>query len=217
MSVKIYACYSATHRPLLEQHFLPSIPPGFDVVLRRTAQVCASGEYMSENWGNAVMSKNLLILEAIEQEPSPFVWSDVDVRFYDFRPEDLAEAMVGGPKGLWDVRCQQDHTVFCTGFMFIRPNQATAELFKRALDSIPLCNDDQRAFNEFALPQMMASGSQIAVSKLPHERYWNTDPAGDGQVPHGEIAIHHGNWVVGIDRKMALLDSVLAIKTARKS
>ena len=93
MNAKIYACYSESHRPLLEHHFLPSIPAGFDVVLRRADQVCASGEYMSDKWGDAVRSKIELILEAIEREATPFVFSDVDIRFYDFQPKDLVNDM----------------------------------------------------------------------------------------------------------------------------
>jgi hypothetical protein len=215
MNKKIYACYSESHRPLLEQHFLPSIPDGFDVVLRRLNQACRSGEYMSADWGKAVQNKIQMILEAIEHEKEPFVFSDVDIRFYDFRPEHLVDDMAGGPAGAWDVRCQNDHPSYCAGFMFIRPGQPAADLFKRTLDYTLQCNDDQTALNVYAIPQLRASGSNIQVSLLPHDRYWNIGPSWSGEVPTSNIAIHHGNWVVGIANKLKLLGDVLAIKSSR--
>ena len=123
MNKRIYACYSPSHIPLLEKHFLPSIPDGFDVVLRKHPQVCETGAYASSNWSAATKNKIPLILEAIERETEPFVFSDVDIRFYNFTPTDLENEMKSGP--WWQkphLKCQTDATSYCTGFMLINPS-----------------------------------------------------------------------------------------------
>lgn len=202
MPEKIYACYSPSHQPLLVEHFLPTIPCGFDVVLRRHDQVCPSGNYRSENWRKAVSSKCVFIIDAIELETRPFIYSDIDVRFYDLRPEELIRHMPG------DIACQQDAGAYCTGFMFIKPCAATKKLFRHTLDALSTdrYHGDQDAFNQFALPPLLKSG-ELAISFLP-DRYWNIGPNWHGEGPPGNLAIHHANWVVGIPEKMSLLNLI---------
>lgn len=212
MNKKIYACYSPSHTRLLEEHFLPSIPTGFDVVLRRFDQVCQSGEYKSSNWGLATEHKIFLILEAIERETEPFVFSDVDVRFYDFAPEHLDHDMQASSEAPPDLRCQDDRGSYCSGFMFIRPSVLTHRLFRLVLDATQRFNNDQDALNSFALPKIAGEG-QLRVSLLPRERYWNIGPAWDAPAWDGvsaipNIAMHHGNWVVGLDNKLQLMNAV---------
>jgi hypothetical protein len=209
MNKRIYACYSPSHRPLLERHFLPSIPDGFDVVLRKFDQICASGEYRSTGWKDAVKVKILFILEAIERESEPFVFSDVDVRFYDFRPEHLVHAMLDESGKTLDLRCQNDNQddvnkTFCAGFMFIRPNPTTSRLFQLTLDAIPEHNSDQEALNKSALPALHS----IAASVLPLDKYWNIGPCWNGAKPPIDIIIHHANWIVGVNNKMKQLEDV---------
>lgn len=207
MNKRIYSCYSPSHRPFLEQHFLPSVPKGFDVVLRKFDQLCPSGEYREERWEDAIRQKTLLILEAIDREKEPFVFSDVDLRFYDFSPADLDEAM--GEEQ--DLLAQSDDGTFCAGFMFIRPCQATFELFRLVLGGIAEYRSDQLALNSFALPRL---GSAIKASLLPPERYWTVGPGWEGGGSPAGIAIHHANWMVGIAAKLKLLDTILALYKA---
>jgi hypothetical protein len=199
---------------MLEKHFLPSIPEGFDVVLRRRPQVCATGGYKTSNWSAAVMNKIPLILEAIERETEPFVFSDVDIRFYAFTPADLENEMALREGRLPDIRCQDDTSSYSTGFMFIRPSAKTREVFECVLANCHAPNDDQDAFNYFAIPEMRQRNKNVEVSALPRERYWNlgyTPIWGSSDLSKAplpaNIAIHHANWV-GIESKCKFLDSV---------
>lgn len=216
MNKKIYACYSPSHSPLLENHFLPSLPKGFDVVLRRFEQVCPSGAYKEYNWGEAVRNKVLFILDALSVEREPFVFSDVDVRFYSLTPDDLELEMsaVGGVAP--DFKCQSDNGTYCAGFMFIRPCPATVRLFQVVLDNISPNRDDQDALNQIALPGMMSDlhrlsglsdGSEFQASLLPHKKYWNLGTLWDGslsldgtEIP-SDLAIHHGNYTIGVKKQ----------------
>ena len=143
MNKRIYACYSPSHVEMLEKHFLPSIPEGFDVVLRKHPQVCETGAYAASNWSAATRNKIPHILEAIEHEKEPFVFSDVDIRFYNFKPSDLENEMKFRDFRLPDIRCQADANSFCTGFMFIRPSKEARELFELVLSNCHLYTDDQ--------------------------------------------------------------------------
>ena len=221
MTKRIYACYSPSHAPLVEKHFLPSIPEGFDVVLRKNPQVCETGEFGSVGFSSATRNKISLILEAIERETEPFVVSDVDIRFYNFTPSDLENEMESlarrknettpqdSRSHKPDLICQDDHVSLCTGFMFIRPNSATHNVFKLALDNCLWFSDDQAVLNNFVLPRL---AGQVVVSILPNNRYWNIGPNcpnQDDATPPPNLAIHHANWVIGIQNKMRLLDSVM--------
>jgi hypothetical protein len=207
MSRKIYACYSPSHARLLEQHFLPSIPTGFDVVLRKLEQVCETGEYRTPHWGRAMEQKVVFILGAIDRETKPFIFSDVDVRFYDFTPEHFDSDMQQA-----DLRCQDDGNEFCAGFMFIRPSVLVHKLFRTVLETTPEFGDDQAALN-ICLTQ--PEFAPLRKSLLPKARYWNIGPACDapawdgGSIPN--IAVHHGNWTIGLDKKLQLMDKVQAL------
>jgi len=195
------------------EHFLPSVSTDFDVVLRRHDQVCPTGTYCSEGWRSATLNKIPLILEAIESEREPFVFSDVDVRFYDFKADDLDREMQSIGGFFPDLRCQSDAGTACSGFMMIRPGPASRELFQlvgqfmRASDVHS--DDDQVALNKYALPAM---GDRIKASQLSTTRYWNIGPDWDGGDPPPTMLVHHANWVVGVERKMTLLDVVRSKK-----
>src|SRR5271157_3683203 len=205
MNKRIYACYSPSHKPLLDRHFLPSIPEGFDVVLRRVDQLCPTGVYMSDGWGATMRNKIQLILEGIDRETEPFVFSDVDVRFYNFKPSDLDENMKPNDGATPDLKCQWDAGQYSVGFMFIRPCEATKRIFTMVAEQSMKFNSDQQAFNGFALPHMK---EKINVSFLSQDRYWNISSS--ISCPPANLAVHHGNFVVGIDLKMQLMDSIQA-------
>lgn len=151
--------------------------------------------------------KALLVLEAIERETEPFVISDVDVRFYNFSPEDLSREMDPKTGVSWDLLAQPDDGTFCAGFMFIRPNLANLELFRLVLGGISEYKSDQESLNSFALPRL---GNLVKASLLPPEKYWTVGPGWAGGEPPSGLAVHHANWMIGIDNKLNLLAEILA-------
>ena len=193
------------------------------MVLRRFEQVCPSGAYKQYNWSKAVRHKVLFILDALSVEREPFVFRDVDIRFYSFSPDDLELEMATRDGVTPDFRCQSDAGGYCAGFMFIRPSPATVKLFQMVLDNISLFRDDQDALNQVALPGMMSDrhrlsglsdSSEFQASLLPRNKYWNLETMWDESpslsgvdIPSG-IAIHHGNFTIGIENKLNLLNAV---------
>lgn len=205
--MRIYACYSPSHRPLMERHFLPSIPIDCDVVLRRISQACPSGVYHSDGWASAMAEKIYFIKESIFDGHEPLVYSDVDVRFYGSFIADALDCL-----GDADLAIQDDgEGGLCSGFFVLRPGRHTYRLLQRSLELVPEHGCDQPAMNA-AIKEMQAS-NRIEVVTLPG-RYWTHGRAfgiWDGSTviePPADLLVHHANWCVGLDRKMALLDMV---------
>jgi hypothetical protein len=196
---KIYACYTDSHLPLLEQHFLPSLPAGFDLVLRHLPQSCPEATYDKPGWGLTMQDKVDVILDAVVAEDEPFVVSDVDVRFYDLRPNDVRVLISRS-----DVVYQLDQPIesdpsrrpkYCAGFCLVRPCPATYDLYRSVRKRIPDHNTEQEAIYA-ALADLAGRGP--LVSHLPPERFWC--------VKHGEptcdLAIDHASWVDGVPAKL---------------
>lgn len=207
--MKIYASYTDSHRALLETHFLPSIPPGFDVVLRRHEQLCPSGVFGSQGWDAAMEEKVRFRLEAIENEAEPFILCDVDLRFYGLN---VGEVMAWSRHG--DLLCQDDGAELCTGFMILRRSAVTRALFLRVLATIKNVGREQPALNV-----AVASMFELRVTKLPRDRFWTAglvDGVWDGRSPitppPADMIVHHANWVMGTNRKLAMLNAVLEMK-----
>lgn len=214
--MRIYTCYTDSHRPLVERHFLPSIPAGFDVVLRKNSQACPSGAFKTEGWVSAMQDKVKFVIEAIDAEARPFVVSDADVRFYDFRPDDVEYFL-----GVHDVVYQQDEPrgdpssqpTPCAGFALVRPRAVVRELYELVLDALPRFGSEQAALSGHALPAMLG---RLSVGYLPSERFWSVrhdrfQLGGMGS----RLAVHHGNWVVGVDAKLELLEEIWALVRGR--
>jgi hypothetical protein len=203
MTKRIYACYSESHRPLLEQHFLPSIPPGFEVVLRKVPQACETGEYLKAGWGTTMQAKTLMILDAIKRESETFVVSDVDVRFYGLKPQDLA----CDNDGEADVLFQNDEGMYCPGFMFVYPDSMTEAFFQGVFKTIPKYNSEQAALNYNVIPCF--KDTNLKLGFLPKDRFWSKGSTWDGKSPPpANIAVHHANWCSGVSNKLVLLDTV---------
>jgi hypothetical protein len=205
--MKIYACYTTSHRPLLEQHFLPSVPEGFDVVLRRNPQSCPSGIFRSPNWAKAMQDKVRLVLDALAAEKKPFIVSDVDVRFYSLKPADV-ETLLGN----YTIAYQLDEPLAdhqtpspCAGFAIMRPCESNVRLYSMLLLAIPLYEfeSEQSALSGCVLPAMKRQ-KDFQVGYLPPESFWNIRH-GVELLKKNRLALHHANWVTGIEAKLDLL------------
>ena len=223
--MKTYACYTETHRPLLERHFLPSLPlrgfgmakPGTDrtlydpraVELKELPQQSATGAFQSDGFQATCLAKVGYILEVLAAKlgGEPFIFSDVDVRFYGDPTADLMRLL-----GDSDILFQDDGPAgACTGFMVMRPNPRVLEYWRKVSEWMRDTNQlDQDAAN-----RLLETHFAPAWGLLP-ERYWTVGRKGvvwnpgDPITPPADLLVHHANWTVGIENKMKLLEAVLA-------
>ena len=201
MRPKIYACYSDSHLPLVEQHFIPSLPDGFDLRLRHVPQSCPRATYNAEGWGLAMQHKVSMILDAIAAEKDPFVVSDVDVRFYDFQSEEVGRQALS-----FDASYQLDMPIapsrlprYCAGFVILAPSPLTRELYEKTLLAIPRYNTEQEALYA-AMTDLVKKG--LRVTHLPPDRFWCLKHGSPGP----SLAIDHASWVYGKDVVAVKLD-----------
>jgi len=201
---RVYACYSESHLPLVTRHFLPSVPTGFDLVLRRVPQSCPSGLYNRPGWKLTLTHKIDLVLKALTREQSTFVVSDVDVRFYDLDPGEI-DVLVPAPAVVayqLDVPLSdwQGHPKYCAGFAVMRPCQTLVTLYERTRTILDRINTEQEALYE-----ALREAPPECATYLPTDRFWNLKHGAHGR----RLAVDHANWITGIQNKIRHLDHTL--------
>lgn len=201
--MKIYTHYSESHVPLLVRHFQPSVPSGFELILKKMPQHCPTGQYAQTGWSETMMAKATMILTAIEHERENFAVCDADHRFYRLSPDDLAlPPNVDVAYALDFPLSKRDQTPhYCTGFAVIRPSPRTRDLYQRILSLLPELQTEQKSLNR-VLPQLKGT---VRVIHLPPDRFWS--------LPHPipesyDLAACHASWVKGVEAKVSFLDAV---------
>jgi hypothetical protein len=218
--MRLYACYTPTHLPLVSNVFLPSLPATWsrngvalfdsEVVLKQLPQRTVTGSYGTDGFNATCMDKVDLILGAIEREREPFLYSDVDVRFYGPVVDDLMACL-----GDNDMACQWDgQGGMCAGFMVIRPSDRAYSLWRRVRDEMkkgPSLHDQDML--NLGIKDLLA----VACVPLP-TRYWTVGLAGSvwrpGRPvnPPADMLVHHANWTIGVANKLALLEAVRLVR-----
>ena len=124
--MKIYTHYSDSHKDLYENYFKKSIRNLYseDELKIRSAshkQTTRSGEFMEQGWLESMKYKLQVILQAIEENRNEyFIFSDVDIYYYDKFIPDLINSVQG-----FDIACQEDCGTLCAGFFIAKGNDMT--------------------------------------------------------------------------------------------
>ena len=230
--MKLLACYTPSHVPLLKQHFMPSLElagfgdpghvsidhrypmytphDGATILLRELPQV-GSGVFDEVGFHETCVRKLEFILSALTIEKEPFLFSDVDVRFYGPVVEDLLREL-----GQKDIVFQNDGPGgVCTGFFVVRPCVGMIRLFEHALEIMRKTSLlDQPAVQE-TMVTFYGRKPSASWGFLP-DRYWtfghNNKHWAPGMPvnPPTNLLVHHANWTKGIPNKLALLEAVIA-------
>ncbi len=208
----------------MDEWFLPSIQDDFDLQATFIEQH-GEGCYREADWAKAVLVKADKIIGAINDNWADiFVYADCDIQFFRPVKEVLHRAIRGH-----DIVCQQDHPagVLCTGFFICRANRKTLRLWKRVRESLRSAGRDQPAFNALVRrprnlrERLWQLVMRCRVGRLPTAFFgggtFSGKPwrPGDGLFVPDNAAMHHANWTVGVDRKVAQLSYVRATVDAR--
>jgi hypothetical protein len=215
--MKLYACHTASHRDMLESHFVPSLPAelaGDNFHLRQIPQDSPTGEFGTDGFQRTCLRKVDFILEALKQESEPFIFSDVDVRFYGPVVDDLLKCL-----GDMDMAFQWDgpRGRECSGFMVLRPSPKLLRFWQGVRDLMRERGYmDQDALHHklsVGTVNLERDGGDISWVVLP-ERYWTFGrddkhwAPGMPVKPPVDLLMHHANWTTGIENKLALLEAV---------
>jgi len=226
--MKLYAVCTEGNKKLLNEWFLPSMMDRFDVNVIELKGT-DDGDYMSNNYVKILAKKHDIVIDAIKENwGNVFIFSDVDIQFFKPVEKDLLTAIDGH-----DIVCMRDSPgdrgQLCAGFFVCRANWKALSLWKLVKGYAVEEKRDQIVFNRIVLGsnslwgRLRYSCPKIKYNYLPQsyfsggaktEELWEIGM--NLTVPH-DIAVHHANWTVGIEKKIAQLEYVKGIVESRKS
>lgn len=209
--MKLYSFYTPSHRILKEHWFVPSLKDDYELIFEEWPQICPSGEFMKSGWIETMHCKVDLILRAIKENwDDVFVFSDVDVQFFSPTKEILLELMDGK-----DMVIQRNDPPgnLCTGFFACRATDRTFALWREIKDSLGQENKNEEDLLNHYL-RNRKNRSNVHWSYLPDNFFGGGIFSGKRWKPGMDLIIpdqpimHHANWTVGVDHKMAQLEHV---------
>jgi hypothetical protein len=208
--MKLLTFYSQSHSEMYKKYFLASFQKhliGYELHAKRIDQISPSGEYKSKGWDLTMLEKIDMIIETIDLSGEAFIYADCDVQFFGDILHDL---------GNNDIMFQQDYFSdnYCAGFFIAKQNKAVLDFFVKVKEtfiaSVNEVNADQSVIN-----RLLRLGYPITASILPANKYWTVAFATDGAPWNGQdinvpsqIVMHHANFTIGVENKMALLEQV---------
>lgn len=206
--MKLYTCYSDSHKILFDNYFYPSLPEDVDLVVTHLQQI-GDGSYKNSGWRLSMMEKVKVILRALD-ENDYFIWSDCDVQFFGPIVDTLLSEL-----GDFELACQNDSRgLYCAGFFICKSTPNTKKLFRNIFEIMlkeSSLDDDQEQLNKLI---------KNCKGKFLSNRFWTVGVSleensrslvcwsdQDFEIPQN-ILVHHANWTVGIENKIKLLEMV---------
>ena len=169
---------------------------------------------MANGWNLTMRRKVEYILRGIEENKgNVFCHSDSDIQFFNSFAKECESLMVGK-----DLLAQDDGPKhFCCGFMLIRANDKTKELFEGVLSNMDrkISRNDQEAMysiikgnKEWGLNVDYLDKRFMSLFHLvgPRAFRWNEWTALP-EIKKNTI-LHHANWVIGTDKKKQLMKKI---------
>jgi len=223
--LRVWTCWTGSHKVLLNGHFRPSLPRDMIDHSHNAVQRTPTGAYGEPGFCETCLDKVDVVLGAIEHqriyhEAEPFLYSDVDVSFFG---DDVAADLLR-QLGEHDVAFQDDGPAGrCAGFFMVRPNDRTARFFRGVRDLMVERNTDDQACLNMVLEEdgcdldhVLLDSSYFNLHNVAG-RMWTPD---EGKLIPESIPLvlraFHANWTVGVENKLRLLGEVRAIVDARK-
>jgi glycosyltransferase involved in cell wall biosynthesis len=235
--VKLYTCYTSSHRALFDKWFYPTLQDDYDLIAKKFNMTYSNGKYMSRGWHKAILHKIDLITHAIKDNWNDiFLFSDADIQFFKKTENAILSCMADH-----DLIAQKDaddavgmNTVpgfsghLCTGFFACRANERTLGLWKAVRQQ---CLSRKQHHDQYWLNHYL-NGFQphkednifgVKWDYLPPEFYspgihrgnrgeWFP---GEELVVPGDIILHHANWTAEVRNKIIQLERVREIVAGR--
>jgi len=212
--MRMYSLCTPSHAVLRDEWFLPSVCDDFDIEVH-LVDIEGAGRWRERDFLQAVRHKGPIVLDAVEANwGSSFVYSDVDIQFFAPVEERLRAAL-----GDHDLVAQRDDPkgTFNAGFYIARGNAAVRDLFQElgallrahpTMTEQPILNEivRRRGLNVGYLPVEFFGGGSLTG------RRWQPGDLLD--VP-ADVVMHHANFTVGIEDKIAQLRYVRSVVEER--
>ncbi len=207
--IKLYACYTPSHRILKDDWFLPTLQDDYEINMDFFEQECATGSFLDEGWTKTTLRKVEMIIRAVKENwDTFFIYSDVDVQF--FKPtQDIISDLMRDKDIILQLDCPSGGA--CTGFFACKGNHETLQLWQEVRQfMINHPNfSDQETFN-----RTLMKHPEIRWEHLPINFFGGGSLTGSLWIPNkylfvpDDIVLHHANWTKGIKNKILQLKYV---------
>lgn len=213
---KIYTLYTETHKHMLEEYFLPSVPSSFEIVQREFPQECPTGAFHADGWMKTMTRKVEYIIESIQETMgSWFIHSDCDIQFFEDFHDDIESHL-----GNLDM-VGMDDNMLCAGFFASKSSPKTLHFWNEILDKLEAFPNDQLAMNA----ALRHPTNVIHYKYLPRFEYFNYMhsvgrdavwkpglPIDLTQDQIDSMKVHHANYIVGVDHKVEMMEYIRNVK-----
>jgi hypothetical protein len=221
--MKIFYVYTDTHAKMMNDYFLPSLPLDLSPHPLKVEQSSISGDYESKGFFDTCLQKMIYLRDTLKAMDAGevFIFSDVDIRFYPGGESISAEIQL----------CMSGHTderpVFafqddgpggcCTGFFAVRACPVALAI----VEEVILCMRETGLMDQDAFRAVLESHPEVRRVMLP-PRYWTIGQTGKHWAPGepvdppADLRMHHANWTVGVENKIALIKAVRGKMESRK-
>jgi hypothetical protein len=208
--MKLLTFYSDSHREIFNDYFLPSYQKhlqGYRLIAKHIEQLSPTGEYEAKGFDLTMLEKIDFIIESIDLSGEPFIYSDCDVQFFGDISHDLGDN---------DILFQNDYLPqnYCAGFFIAKQNQAVLDFFVRVRDTL-LQKMNGVIHDQTVINELLHNGYPIKSAMLPTDKYWTAAFATGGALWNGQdievpasIVMHHANFTIGTQNKIALIEQV---------
>jgi hypothetical protein len=214
--MKVVTLLTPSHKPFLDQYFIPSFPtnPNLELVIKFKDQKCPSAEFEKDGWHETMKLKAECFYEELLKckEGEKFIFSDPDIQFFD----DFYQNMMDHSEG-YDVVFQNDvGGGVNTGWFIAENNERSRFLFRAILEYLPKFSNEQKAASEFCFNKnKYLELRDLKWNMLPLDEYWTYGvyrKTWDGEtafkIPSDSMIMHHANWVTGVPNKLKMLEYV---------
>lgn len=198
--MKIYTLLSPSHEFLFKEVFEKSVKeyePKAEIIVIDQDQICKTGTYYDHGWKEAMEQKIDAYLKALESKDEFFIWSDVDIEFYEPFIDECVNQL-----GHYDIAFQEGiGSEYCAGFFIARINNNTKqffELLKKRYQEYPC---DQTAINANIRNVNATFLSKLFYNISFQHRQWSGQ---EFEIKRPRI-MFHANYTVGIQNKLMLL------------
>ena len=208
--MNLYCFYSKSHKLLFEKYFYPSANSQFNIIEKKSKQVCKTGLFADAGWIETQAKKVQWWISAMKQNLGKvIVCSDVDVQFFEGSKSILLSEIED-----CDIAFQKnsdDKPDVCSGFFICRCSFNLIKFMELVL--INLKNKTSGSGEQVEINKLLLSESKINFKwkYLDRKHFWNPgfkyESVNNLTIPK-EIIFHHANWCVGIQNKITQLDFV---------
>jgi hypothetical protein len=215
--LRLASYYTPSHADMFRRFVLPGASAFYETRILRCEQTCPTGSFKSPGW-NACMLDKLRALMSLPMDGMPTLYVDADVVLLPGMHR--WASLVGDSLGTQDVAFSDDAIQWCCGVMLFRCTPEVREFWnvvwhlanawnipdQDVIHSLRSQAEQRRGFlpvqPHILDPNVVCNWATVNAPTVPAP--WDGEPI---EVPESCMA-WHANFVVGVERKTAMLEAV---------